>query len=153
MCNLQTSDNPGGLSASRSAEHYGENSRAAQPSVGELQPGAPVTCNTSLGRGSCEGAPWSACRQGLPWQKPSFRIDLYLLSSCPLRFETVPVPDDDKKVVVEVMMLEKDFSSKEEVERNFLLMSIAYAANIGQAPCIYFCEKLEDQRALLDGSS
>jgi len=47
------------------------------------------------------------------------------------RFETIPVPDEEKKVVVDVIMLEKDFSSKEEVERNFLLMSIAYAANIG----------------------
>ena len=48
------------------------------------------------------------------------------------RFETAPVPEEEKKVVVEVIVLEKDFSSKEEVERNFLLMSIAYAANIGR---------------------
>ena len=48
------------------------------------------------------------------------------------RFETAPVLAEEKKVVVEVIVLEKDFSSKEEVERNFLLMSIAYAANIGR---------------------
>ena len=36
-----------------------------------------------------------------------------------------------KEEKVEVVVVEKAFSNKEEIERNFLLMSIAYAANIG----------------------
>jgi len=45
------------------------------------------------------------------------------------RFTTIPVETkEDTKIEITI---EKPFSNKEEVERNFLLMSIAYAANIG----------------------
>ena len=45
------------------------------------------------------------------------------------RFTSIPV-ETIQEVKIEVAV-EKPFSNKEEVERNFLLMSIAYAANIG----------------------
>ena len=44
------------------------------------------------------------------------------------RFTTVPVVEEPVKVDIAP---EKSFSNKEEVERNFLLLSIAYASNIG----------------------
>ena len=46
------------------------------------------------------------------------------------RFTTVPVETVEETVKVESVQ-EKSFSNKEEVERNFLLLSIAYASNIG----------------------
>ena len=45
------------------------------------------------------------------------------------RFTTIPV-ETKEEPVVEVVQ-DKSFSNKEEVERNFLLLSIAYASNIG----------------------
>lgn len=46
------------------------------------------------------------------------------------RFTTIPVETKEETVKVEIIP-EKSFSNKEEVERNFLLLSIAYASNIG----------------------
>ena len=46
------------------------------------------------------------------------------------KVSTIPV-EAIKEEKVEVVVVEKAFSNKEEIERNFLLMSIAYAANIG----------------------
>ena len=45
------------------------------------------------------------------------------------RFTTVPVQEQEP-INIDVVP-EKSFSNKEEVERNFLLLSIAYASNIG----------------------
>ena len=45
------------------------------------------------------------------------------------RFTTVPV--ESKEEPVAEVLPDKSFSNKEEVERNFLLLSIAYASNIG----------------------
>jgi hypothetical protein len=60
-----------------------------------------------------------------------------------LRFETVPVADEEKGAAVGAAAAVRDFSTKEETERNFLLMSIAYAANIGKlilhnVPQVYY---------------
>ena len=45
------------------------------------------------------------------------------------RFTTIPVETKEEPVTEAVQ--DKSFSNKEEVERNFLLLSIAYASNIG----------------------
>ena len=51
------------------------------------------------------------------------------------RFTTIPVEtketEDKAKVESVHIVPAKSFSTKEEVERNFLLLSVAYASNIG----------------------